>query len=221
MIKKIALLGLGLISTLPFSAQAYPYKGESHYRINAPYKGEVLLKTTTHYQSIPCRTYTFDSGFYLGLFPGLVTSYVVGGGSVYKGFTGSIFAGYAYVSSYFYLAAELAAQRDVELQNYPTAINANGNPVGLRTNYGGSFSLIPGYLLADTVMGYLRIGTVTTHFMDTAQTKTGAQAGIGLQVATSENWMVRCEYAYAFYPSISYVGSPRRDSYHIGFIYRI
>lgn len=235
MIKKITFSALGLLLTCPLAALAqnntHPvtqvhhvthYHHHAHYKGDALYKGELYRVAVAPVpESVPCTTFTFDSGFYLGMSPGIVTTYTASPNSVYKGFQGTIFAGYAYVSSFMYLAAEFFAQHDAQIQNYAANQNSNGNAIGVRSTYGGGFSLIPGVILADTVMGFLRIGTVTTHFYDVAETKTGGQVGVGLQVATSESWNIRAEYDYAFYSSLTNIGTPRSDSYRLGFIYKI
>lgn len=209
------------ISCLIFSAStslafAARYKGETHYK---SYKGEIVQPVPVA-DFTPCLTYNILPGPYIGLNPEIRTNYNQTA-SVYKGLDGTVFAGYAMLNSSFYLAGEIFAQHGVTLQNYRNNINANLNPVGVKTTWGTGLSILPGFLVADTLLGYLRFGGIVTHFQDVGQSATGGQVGIGLEGTVSESWDLRAEYTYSFYQSMSGIGSPRSDQFRLGVLYKI
>jgi opacity protein-like surface antigen len=193
------------------------YKGEAHY------KGELPPSPQPPLEPLPCMTYTFNPGFYLGINPGLRTNYSPPAIATYKAFEGTVFGGYTFTATSFYFAAEIDASHSAALQNYSNrlSLNANGNPVGLKTTWGVGLSLLPGYVLSDTLLAYLRLGSATTHFQDVARTKTGGQVGIGLQGTVSERWDLRAEYVYSFYPSLPVLGNPRSDEWRFGLVYKL
>lgn len=229
MLRKLLVLFLIILAGTPLAfAKNNRYPPKANYSVLSAhryYKGELPPQKPVYpvvmEEHIPCWTYTFNSGFYLGLNPGIRSNYSVKSLANYKSLEGTVFGGYRSINSRFYLAAEIFAQHGITLQNYTNAVNANGNTIGLKTTWGTGFSILPGYIIADTLLGYLRLGTIMTHFQDIAQTKTGGQLGIGLESTITETWDFRVEYAYSFYPSIPVLGNPRSDQFHIGIIYKI
>jgi opacity protein-like surface antigen len=234
MLKKLFMSCLILTTALP-SAFAGNYKHKTHYRSRTPYyKGEVYKgeleeapapKTIVVTQPphtvefTPCLTYHITPGPYLGINPGFITNYNRTA-SVYKAFEGTVFAGYAMLNSSFYLAAEIFGQHGAQLQNYRNDLNNNLNPIGLKTTWGAGLSVLPGFVFADPIMGYLRLGALVTHFQDAGQTTTGGQVGVGLEGSVSESWDLRAEYTYAVYQSLTGLGSPRSDQFRVGVLYR-
>ncbi|HVY53404.1 MAG TPA: porin family protein [Gammaproteobacteria bacterium] len=202
------------IMQYPHATQPRKHSNKDEVRY---YKATVISQIV--HDPIPCMTYSISPGAYVGLNPGLRTNYSADGLSA-KSLEGTLFAGYSVMSWNLYLAAEIFAQNAASLQNYSKSINNNGNPVGLRTTWGYGLSLLPGYVIADGVLAYLRSGVVHTHFQDAAKAATGGQVGLGLQAAVTENWNIRAEYIYSFYQSITYLGNPRSDQFGIGLLYK-
>lgn len=232
MFKKLLTAGLllSLAAGNVLAANYKPYgqhKRHSHYKSRTLYKGEnrpiykgettTVIKQTPDF--VPCSTPTFVPGPYVGMDPGIISNYNRTS-SVYKGLQGTLFGGYAMLNDSFYLAAEIFAQHNLQIQNYRNDFNVNGNPIGVKSTWGFGLSVLPGFLVADTLMAYLRIGAVRTHFQDIAQTATGGQAGLGLEGTVSENWNLRAEYIYTFYQSMTGLGAPRSDTFRFGVLYR-
>lgn len=194
--------GLGILLVVSSVAEAKIgyYKGETPHQYILP-------------DNIPCKTYTFHSGPYIGINPGIRTNYN-NTPAAFKGLEGTLSLGYAMLNSSFYLGSEIFAQHDAQLQNY------RNNSASLKTTWGYGLSVIPGFILADTIMGYLRVGVINTHFEASGGTITGGQVGVGLQAAVAENWDIRSQYVYSFYESLSDLAAPRSDDFSIGFIYK-
>ncbi len=220
MLKKILISCLLLAAAS--GAYAMNYKNKPAYQNRKYYKGELPPAPTPKAPPVtdfPCTTSIFIPGPYLGFYPGLINHYN-NTSSVYKAFEGTLFAGYAIVNSSFYLAAEIFVQDSATLQNYRNNLNNNLNPIGLKTSFGGGISILPGVVLADSLLGYLRIGGVETHFRDIARTAGGGQVGIGIQNSFSDCWDMRAEYSYTFYQSLSNLGNPRSDAFRLGLLYK-
>ncbi len=225
MLKKILICCL--IAVAVTKVYASNYKGElsyKSYKSRKSYKGELPPPPMTKIAApplefIPCSTLSFAPGPYLGFYPGLITNYNRTS-SVYKAAELTLFAGYAMLNSNFYLAAELFGQDSAQIQNYRNDLNVNLNPIGLKTTWGLGLSVLPGLIVTDSLMSYLRFGALRTHFNDVAQTITGGQIGLGLEAAVSESWDLRAEYTYTFYQSLSGLGSPRSDAFRLGFLYK-
>lgn len=85
-------------------------------------------------------------------------------------------------------------------------------------SYGASF--LPGFMVNDSVLGYLRAGFISTLFTSPGATKTGVQLGLGFQTALTHNYMLRGEYDYSAYHSIHGLGSLKSNQIGVGFIYK-
>jgi len=198
------------------------YKGEPSYHTRPIYKGEISAQQpppSLVESKFPCRTFAITPGPYLGIDPSLVTVYN-NTSSVFKGLEGTVFAGYALLSSNFYLAGEIFAQHGTQITDYRNNLNNNLNSTGLKTSWGAGLSILPGLVLADTILGYLRLGAIETHFDEAAYTAPGGQVGIGIEGSVSESWDVRAEYIFTWYKSINNLGSPRSDQYRLGVLYK-
>lgn len=130
----------------------------------------------------------------------------------YRGIPLKVFAGYGgMLSSNMYLAGELGG----------TAGSAQmSNKNNMRTSYGYSMSLLPGVLLSDQTLAYLRAGLVRTEFSNVNNMATGALAGIGLQTFLTQNVDVRMEYNYSAYRTVSGIHAPSADSFDLGLVYK-
>jgi len=133
----------------------------------------------------------------------------------FRGVPVDFFVGYgATIGEGIYLAGEVFA-------NLATAQVSDN---GLKSNYGYGVSFIPGLLLSDHTMGYLRAGIIRSRFSPSGlknSTVSGGQFGLGLQTNLMQNWDLRGEYDYDAYSSLSGVsGNPRSDEFNLGMIYK-
>lgn len=89
-----------------------------------------------------------------------------------------------------------------------------------RTTYGYGASIIPGLMLSDHTLGYVRAGVVKSRFSHASESVTGGQLGLGLQTSLSQNVDLRGEYVYTAYRSVDRVSSPKADQANLGLIYK-
>jgi outer membrane immunogenic protein len=134
----------------------------------------------------------------------------------FRGVPFNLFAGYGgVVSQTIYLAGEVFG-------TVGTGEISNSNE--LKTTYGYGASVIPGVLLSDHTLAFVRAGLVRTRFSSANSTRTGGQIGLGLQTCVTQNVDVRGEYDYTSYGSfnnsIGNVSSPRSDAFNLGLIYK-
>lgn len=141
--------------------------------------------------------------------------------SDYRGMPLNVFAGFGgIITQNFYLAGELFGT----LTSGDLSNNAN-----LRTTYSYGAAIIPGLLLSDRTLAYLRAGVLQSHFTTTGgETVTGGQLGLGVQLSLTQSVDIRGEYDYIFYRAFyahDYFGhlsstSPRSDQFNLSLIYK-
>jgi opacity protein-like surface antigen len=169
----------------------------------APYVGAGLGIVTT--------TSSFTA---TGTVPGTTTQ--VGQAANFRGVPVNVFVGFGgIVNQNLYLAGEVAGTLTTgEISN-------NG---GLKTTYGYSASLLPGAMLSDHTLAFVRVGVARTHFSNANDTQTGAQLGLGLQTSVMQNIDLRGEYDFTAYGSFNNkygrVSAPRSDAYNLGLVYK-
>ncbi|MES2217583.1 MAG: outer membrane beta-barrel protein [Pseudomonadota bacterium] len=134
----------------------------------------------------------------------------------FRGLPGTLFGGYgAGLGQGFYLGGEV----------FVTLGSATITDNGLKSGYAYGFGILPGILISDHTMGYLRVGLVQTQFSPTNQgnsTVTGGQLGLGLQTSLTQNWDLRGEYTYTASKSVKGVsGNPRTDETTIAMVYKV
>lgn len=134
----------------------------------------------------------------------------------YRGAPVSIFAGYGQtVYNNIYLGGEVfGTLGTMELSSTSFGI------AGLKTSYGFGASFIPGVMLSDRTLAFVRAGIVRTRFSSIKQNSTGAQIGLGLQTNLMQNWDLRGEYDYTAYSQVGGV-SPKSDLFNLGLVYKI
>ncbi len=210
MLRKLSLASLLFIVCSNFAMANHMHnKDMNRHKHNddnnmAMYKGEVQPMPAPHY---------YYNGPYLGVSLGDRVNYT-STPTVYNGLEGNLSAGYAFVMESFYFAGEIFVGDSAVLQNY-----ANNGSARSTWSYG--LSLIPGILMNDTVLGYLRLGILNTNFTTNNNNATGGQVGLGLQTAITERWDLRGEYIYDFYRSVSYIGNPKSAQFNLGLVYKI
>lgn len=133
----------------------------------------------------------------------------------YRGVAPRLAFGYSdMISNEGYFAGELfvTPTSGVLSENTP-------NSTSLKTTRDFGASIIPGYYINQSVIGFLRFGAITTKFTGPNKYLTGAQFGIGMQTLLTPNWSVRTEYNYITYRSSSSIGTPRSDQFSLGLLY--
>lgn len=140
----------------------------------------------------------------------------VGQAANYRGVPVGVLAGFGgVINQNLYLAGEIAGTIATG------EIASNG---GLKTTYGYSASILPGAMLSDHTLAFVRAGVVRTHFSNANDTQTGAQLGLGLQTSVMQNVDVRGEYDFTAYGSfhnkVGRVSAPRSDAFNVGLIYK-
>lgn len=134
----------------------------------------------------------------------------------FRGMPFTVFAGYGgQVNQNFYLAGEI-------FWKIGTAEFSDNN--NLKTSYGYGASILPGVMLSDSTLAFLRLGVIRDHFSNGNSTRTGGQAGVGLQTNVTQNVDVRGEYDYTSYSSFNNdngrISSPTTDSFSLALIYK-
>lgn len=137
---------------------------------------------------------------------------VGGDAAVYRGVPLKVFAGYgAVINQNFYLAGELSGVAG------SAQMSSKNN---MRTSYGYGASVLPGVMLSDQTLAYLRGGVVRTEFSNVNNMATGAEMGVGLQTFLTQNFDLRGEYDYTAYRTVSGIHAPSADSYDLGLVYK-
>lgn len=137
---------------------------------------------------------------------------VAGDAAVYRGVPLKVFAGYgALINQSAYVG--------VELTGVPGSAQMS-NKNNMRTSYGYGASVLPGVMLSDQTLAYLRGGVVRTEFSNVNNMATGAEMGVGIQTFLTQNFDLRGEYDYTAYRTVSGIHAPSADSYDLGLVYK-
>jgi opacity protein-like surface antigen len=158
---------------------------------------------------------SFASGVpYIGASIGEATNTTTSLNRNFRGTPFTLDAGYgALLSQNLYLGAEI----------FGVLGTASLDDNGLKSTYGYGLSLLPGLMLGDHTMTYVRGGLVRTHFTPSATTNrnvTGGQVGLGMQLGLTQNLELRGEYVFTAYQSFSGISTPRQDAFNLGLIYK-
>lgn len=181
-----------------------------HHSYKGDYKGEMSVPSCP-----TCATYSFMSGPYIGLSAGVRNNYS-GEPAVYKGIEGTLSLGYAGVlTPMFYLAGELFAGDSFNIKNYH-----DGSPGTVRSTWSWGGSVIPGIMINDFVMGFVRVGGQSTRFQSPGTSKGGWHVGVGGQTSLAPCWDLRAEYVYYQYGRVSGIGHPATDLFNVGVVYK-
>lgn len=171
----------------------------------------ILATSSTGFASV-----TSAPALYLGGSVGLINnSSETGWTSNYRGFDGNIFLGYGGV-----ITPNISLAGEAFFVPGSFSVGGTGSTT-LKTNWGVGASILPGVLLNDKTMAYLRLGFIDSEFNSPSASKFGGQLGLGLQTNLCQNWEIRGEYTYSRYGSpASYISSPTTDGAHVGIVYR-
>lgn len=200
MFKKLVIASavLAASSSVVFAAS---YKGD--------YKGEAV---------VPCPTYNLIAAPYIGGSIGVRNNYS-GTPAVFKGLDGNLSLGYGgIIAPSWYLAAEGFVLGTIKLKDMPNT--ANGGSSSVRSTWGYGADIIPGFMINNWVMAYLRGGISETYFNNQGSWAFGWRVGAGGQTNIYQNWDLRAEYVYTYNNHISGVGHPNTDLFNVGVVYR-
>lgn len=196
----IATAVLAASSSIAFAAN---YKGD--------YKGEKMA---------PCPTYSYTAGPYIGVSIGPIIN-VTSAPMAFEAFSGTLSVGWAgMLTPSFYLAGELFGQGNASIKNYSV------NNASAKSTWTYGLDVIPGYMLTDYVLGYLRLGVGRAQFSESGPSgnsnnnSTAWRLGVGGQTNLYQNWDLRGEYVYNGYGSVSNVGKVQSSQFNIGVIYK-
>ena len=169
----------------------------------------LLAATTTTFASQTAAPYI---GASLGVTANTSTNAGNGNAGAFRGIPLKVFAGYGgIIAQNYYLAGELGGVAG-------TAQMSNKN--NMRTNYGYSASILPGLMLSDQTMAFLRAGVVRSRFSNVSNMATGGEFGLGMQTNVMQNLDLRGEYDYTAYRTVSGISAPNADSYDLGLVYK-
>ncbi|OGT37928.1 MAG: hypothetical protein A3F11_02855 [Gammaproteobacteria bacterium RIFCSPHIGHO2_12_FULL_37_14] len=204
MFKKLIVASTILAASSGIAFAGHSYKGEKDY------KGEMPA---------PCPTYVFPTGPYVGLSVGSRLNFT-GSPTLFGGVDGNLALGYsAMVAPAFYLAGEIFGIGTANVKDL-TNTSSTGATIGAKSNWGYGASILPGYMITDYVLMYLRVGATSTHFNDQNVNKTAWHIGLGGETALAQNWDIRGEWVYAGYGNVSGIGNASATVTSVGLVYK-
>lgn len=167
-----------------------------------------LLATTL------CAASAYANTFYFS--PTLVLDYVSASHSHYSGIYPNFALGYRDMMDDCYSVAG-------EIFGVPgtATLNDSHNSTEVSTKISSRFGLavLPGMMVSDTVLGYLRFGVVESKFSSPDVWRTGGQVGLGATSSLNEAWEIKGEYTFTAYNSMSGLGSPKDNELGLGLNY--
>lgn len=136
--------------------------------------------------------------------------------SNYRGLHPRMSVGYADSYEDFYLSGEIfAVPFSATLQDHKSGSDS------ARTTRTYGASLLPGMMITQHVLGYVRLGVVTSVFSGPNTSRAGGQMGLGLQTCLTPYWDLRAEYNYTTYRSAPDIGAIKSDQMGVGFVYKV
>jgi len=158
--------------------------------------------------------------------------------TVFQTLEGTVSAGWGHLwTNRFYLAAEAFGADGKKLKSYP----ANPSGYTIQSNWSAGVDVIPGYMLTDTFLGYLRLGWVqtdfniaadesgqatfaTTSYVNSYYTRhmntNGWQVGVGGQTNVYRNLDLRAEYIFSLYNRLILINKPQVSQFNVGLVYK-
>ena len=218
--KGILYFNLMVMTNLALAQSAMPssFKGEMPPPPPSRNAPSLIMEKRSHY--------TFGSGPYMGVSLGTRTNYT-SNPATYKGLEATFFGGMSGLWNNFYLAEELFVGNSAKLLDYTFDPGPNENQISAKSSWSAGLAIMPGLLITDNVLAYLRVGVLKTNFTDVATNASsgisnGGQLGLGFQIAIAMNWDLRADYIYSFYeqPRETGLGSPKTDQFNLGLIYK-
>ncbi len=157
--------------------------------------------------------------------------------AAYQAFSGTVSAGAGHMFTHrIYMGGEFYFGDDLTAKTYSPG--QTGYSVNSGIFYGGDF--IPGFMITDTVLGYLRIGGIRAHLNSkptdqvassvsssiysrrTNIIKNGWQVGAGTQTNLYKNLDGRAEYVFSHIKGIAYSGNAKvtMGQVNVGLVYK-
>jgi opacity protein-like surface antigen len=134
--------------------------------------------------------------------------------STFRGVPLNFYLGYGgLLDPSFYLASELMV----------TAGTGTLTSGQLKTTYGYGISLIPGLMLTNQTLSFLRFSLLRARASTLSTSPNGGQVGLGMQTGLTQNVDVRMEYDYTFFRGFSRGGTSiglRSDQFLLGLLYK-
>ena len=178
----------------------------------------------------PCEKYTYQAGPYVGFSVGPLIMQT-GNPLQYIGAAGNLSAGYGHLwNQWFNLAGEDFVGDSVRMKNFGVE-NIPGRFAisNVRSSWNYGFDAIPGIMINERTLGYLRGGVVNmqfegaSDFVTRVTHSTGWRAGAGIQTNVYKNLDVRLEYVFnEYYKQTEPVrwGHPFMNMMNLGITYR-
>lgn len=175
-----------------------------------------------------CPCHQFVTAPYVGLSVGVRSNFSPVP-AVYQAIEGTLSGGYAATFNRFYIAGEIFGANNLNSRNYRTTrVGQAGFSNKTTWSYGAD--ILPGYLITDSLLGYLRLGVVESRFRgagfpaftNSSLNKTGYQIGGGGQVNITRNWDVRAEYIFSKYNSLpkTTINHTGANQFNVGVVYK-
>lgn len=214
MFKKLLIASVVLATGSTFAENTYP-----------PISKERMYDKD---QAITCNTHEFVSAPYIGASVGARVNFAGGisnssllygfGPTVYAGVEGTLSGGYALTfKQRWYLAVEIFGADSAKAGN----LRRYATNVGVQSNWSYGIDAIPGVILTDGMLAYLRVGGLGTNFNNISANKGGWQLGAGGQVNLTRNWDLRAEYVYSQYSSVGpAIRNIYANQFNFGVIYK-
>ena len=183
-----------------------------------------------NYLQTPSKEYNYKAGPYVGFSIG-PRIMVTGTPLQYVGVDGTLSVGYGHLwNQWFYLGGEIFGGNSIRMKNFGPQNIAQARIKNVRTSWNYGFDAIPGIMINDHTLGYVRGGVVNTRFqIQTAQFSvvetdpTGWRVGVGMQTNVYKNLDVRFDYIYnQFYRQTNPIpiGRPVMNLFEFGVVYR-
>lgn len=137
----------------------------------------------------------------------------------FRGVPFNVFAGYGgVISQNYYLAGEA----------FGTITNANlSADASLKTTWSYGAAIVPGLMLSDHTLAYVRAGILRTRFSKADETRDGAQLGLGMQTSLTQAIDLRGEYDFVAYRKVNETidgvnlrVTPRADQFNLSLVYK-
>jgi opacity protein-like surface antigen len=151
---------------------------------------------------------------YIG--PTLMVQEISANQASFRSLHGRLSLGYADWSNRNYLGAELFY---IPFNMTLSDIRGNANAPTAKASNSFGASLLPGTLIYKQILGFLRLGLITSRFVAPNSMKLGGQLGFGLQTHLTRQFALRGEYIYTGYGSVAKIGTPHSNEFGLGFIY--
>lgn len=247
---KLLALSLLTASTVSFAHGHNNFKGETNFKdavpcpVPATLMGGFYVGAQAGYDSYRVRE-SFSNSFVTG--SDVTASTVSASGTTVHnatGWLGGLFLGYGeYFSNSYYLGGEIFGNlSNADAARHYTAtetlggesVSSYGN-VEVKGNYG--LSIIPGYKINDTTLGYVRLGwnwarvkgnktdasvengTAYSYTSGSTRTNNGFAWGLGMETKLVDNWSLRTEYNHTYFNNGSNNFDASDNQYSVGILY--